>query len=76
MSKSDHSFTFKIVIGMLLGIAVGLAVHWIPFPASVRTFLIDDIFRVGGAIFINIIKMLVVPIVLVSLVCGLSLIHI
>lgn len=72
MSKSDHSFTFKIVIGMLLGIAVGLAVHWIPFPASVRTFLIDDIFRVGGAIFINIIKMLVVPIVLVSLVCGSS----
>ena len=68
--KVDHSFTFKIVIGMLVGIAVGLLLRWIPFPNAVRNFLVEDIFRVGGIIFINIIRMMVAPIVLVSLICG------
>jgi len=72
MDKVDHSFTFKVVMGMLLGIVVGLAIRWIPFSDSVRGFLTNDILQVGGSIFINIIKMLVVPIVLVSLICGSS----
>ncbi len=57
MHKVDHSFTFKILIGMLLGIVVGLAIRWIPFSDHVRSFLIDDILGVGGSIFLNIIKM-------------------
>ncbi|MCB1827919.1 MAG: cation:dicarboxylase symporter family transporter, partial [Coxiellaceae bacterium] len=68
--KVDHSFTFKIVIGMAAGILIGLLLRWIPIPSGLRAFLIDDVFRVGGAIFLNIIRMMVVPIVLVSLICG------
>jgi len=66
----DHTFTFKIIIGMIAGIIIGLLVRWLPLSASVQNFLIDNIFRVGGDIFLNIIRMLVVPIVLVSLICG------
>lgn len=68
--KVDHSFTFKIVLGMFAGIVIGLLIRWIPFSPAVRSFLVDDVLRVGGTIFINIIRMMVVPIVLVSLICG------
>lgn len=68
--KVDHSFTFKIVIGMFAGILIGLLLRWIPLSVHVRTFIVDDILGVGGSIFINIIRMMVVPIVLVSLICG------
>lgn len=37
-----------------------------------NTFLIDGLFTAGGAIFVNSLKMLVVPLVFVSLVCGVS----
>lgn len=67
---SPHTFTFKILIGMGLGIIVGLAIKWLPLPVGVSNFLVTDILKTGGDIFINIIKMLVVPIVLVSLICG------
>jgi len=67
-----HTFTFKILIGMALGIIVGLVIKWLPLSESMRHLLAIDILKTGGDIFINIIKMLVVPIVLVSLICGSS----
>ena len=70
--KQHHSFTFKILIGMGLGIIVGLAIKWLPLSPATQAVLVTDILQTGGAIFLNVIKMLVVPIVLVSLVCGSS----
>jgi Na+/H+-dicarboxylate symporter len=72
MQKVDHGFTVKIVVGMLLGMVLGLSIRWLPFSPSVQNTLINDVFQVGGTIFIHIIRMLVVPIVLVSLICGTS----
>lgn len=68
--QANRLFTLHIVIGMLVGVGVGLLIKWLPFTESVRHVLVNDILDTGGKIFLNLIKMMVVPIVLVSLVCG------
>jgi len=68
-----HELTIKILIAMGLGALVGLAFYYIPKGetfAHVDSFLIGGVFDVGGALFISSLKMLVVPLVFVSLVCG------
>ncbi len=77
-----EGLTSKIVIGMFAGILLGTIFQWmlpkdgdliIPlylFDFSVRGFFVDGIFEIGGKIFVSSLKMLVVPLVFVSLVCG------
>lgn len=72
MHQDGHRFTVKILIGMLLGILVGLSFKWMPISAEVKDFFVEDIFGVIGEIFLRLIQLLVVPIVLVSLICGAS----
>lgn len=75
--KSGHeirlfgfTLTTLILIALGLGIASGLAVKsWVSSP-EVASFLIDGVFKVGGEIFFASLKMLVVPVVFVSIVCG------
>lgn len=70
-SKSGKlGLTAKILIGMLTGLAAGVVVHYLPQSDLLDTYVTNGIFEVGGAIFMAIMKMLVVPVVLVSLVCG------
>ncbi|MDP4945958.1 dicarboxylate/amino acid:cation symporter [Alishewanella sp. SMS8] len=76
------SLTLRIVIGMLAGLAVGFFFQFLLGGAEERNlallgldiplkaFFVDGIFHVGGEIFIASLKMLVVPLVFVSLVCG------
>lgn len=76
------SLTARIVLGMTAGIAVGFFFQWLLAGADERhltllglslplkAFFVDGIFHVGGEIFIASLKMLVVPLVFVSLVCG------
>lgn len=59
-------------MGMVLGIIIGLLFRWLPLSSYIRNFFVMNVFHVLGTIFINIIRMMVVPIVLVSLVCGVS----
>jgi len=40
------------------------------FTFSFKGFFVDGIFHIGGQIFVNSLKMLVVPLVFISLVCG------
>lgn len=83
MSKiKTLSLTTRIMIGMALGILVGFIFqtilagqddYLIPlglFSLPIKAFFVDGIFHVGGQIFIASLKMLVVPLVFVSLVCG------
>ncbi|WP_290614600.1 dicarboxylate/amino acid:cation symporter [Arsukibacterium sp. UBA3155] len=74
--------TARIVIGMVAGILVGfffkailagqeervLTLFGMALP--LKAFFIDGVFHAGGEIFIASLKMLVVPLVFVSLVCG------
>ncbi|SEK35592.1 Na+/H+-dicarboxylate symporter [Colwellia chukchiensis] len=80
--KKQASLTTRIVTGMVAGILIGSLLQWlmpdgsdavIPlylFDLSIRGFLVDGVFEVGGQIFISSLQMLVVPLVFVSLICG------
>ena len=69
--KENLSLTLRIILAMILGLVTGLIIKFF-FPASqlLQVFLIDGLFHIIGTIFIASLKMLVVPIVFVSLVCG------
>ncbi|RKD34344.1 dicarboxylate/amino acid:cation symporter [Thermohalobacter berrensis] len=70
--KNKSSLTKKILIGLVLGALFGLILNKVPSGYIKDTLLIDGILQLVGGIFINAIKMLVVPLVFVSLVCGAS----
>jgi len=64
------SLTFKIVLGMGAGLAVGLLLNGIGVSGWIEDFLVNGVLHVGGSIFLASLKLLVVPLVFVSLVCG------
>lgn len=70
--KSNSNLTVKILLAMLLGVVVGSALKFLPLPVSVYTFLVNGVLKTGGTIFVTVLRMLVVPVVLISLVCGSS----
>ena len=74
MSQSKKiSLTMKVLIGMLLGIIVGLAFNLGGLNTDgsfINTYIVDGVFYVVGKMFINALKMLVVPLVFFSLICG------
>ena len=59
---------------MILGFVLGSGVHMIALADDgiVMVYFIDGLFDIGGKIFIASLKLLVVPLVFVSLVCGAS----
>ncbi len=82
--QSNHKFglTARILIGMISGILTGVILQelfgtsgdlLIPLgitTLSVNDFFVNGIFHVGGSIFVASLKMIVVPLVFVSLVVG------
>ncbi|KPU26677.1 sodium:dicarboxylate symporter [Caloranaerobacter sp. TR13] len=70
--KSKTSLTQKILIGLILGVFFGIILNKLPASYIKDTIIINGILRLVGGIFINSIKMLVVPLVFVSLVVGAS----
>ncbi|MDD3577334.1 MAG: cation:dicarboxylase symporter family transporter, partial [Halothiobacillus sp.] len=67
------SLTSKVLIGMGLGIAVGLFINLsgLNFKGGfVNTYVVEGLFYVVGKLFINALKMLVVPLVFFSLLSG------
>jgi Na+/H+-dicarboxylate symporter len=67
----------KILIGMAAGVLVGTLLNWMSgeagsFLANLAAWLVNSVFDVVGSIFIASLKLLVVPLVFVSLVCGSS----
>lgn len=69
MTWSGMSLTAKILIAMAAGLLVGLGLF---FSGLSEVDGLRSIFEVGGKIFLASLKLLVVPIVLVSLVCGVT----
>ena len=66
------SLTQRILIAMGLGLILGALLQWIALPQEhfVSAFVLNGFIDAGGKIFITLLKMLVVPLVFVSLVCG------
>ena len=81
-SSKKSSLTTRIVIGMILGIALGSFLQWLMpngtdlvfdlflFELSIQNFLVNGVLEIIGQIFMASLRMLVVPLVFVSLVCG------
>ena len=62
-----------ILISMILGLIVGLFLNLYVTNSYIKDFiLIDNVFYLGGNIFIRLMKMLVVPLVFCSIVVGVS----
>lgn len=67
-----HTLTRRIVIAMLAGIALGAALNLAGPQAWVQSFVLDGAFKVVGTLFVSALKMMVVPLVFVSLVAGVT----
>lgn len=69
--KNKLGLTSKILIGMGAGIALGLILrNALPESDIVNDYITEGFLHVIGTIFISSLKMLVVPLVFISLVCG------
>lgn len=65
------SLTAKVMIGMVLGLAVGLIFNTIGSP-FINDNIVGGLFAMIGKMFVNALKMLVVPLVAFSLICGVA----
>ena len=74
MSESKKmSLTVKVLVGMALGITVGLIINLGGMNATgsfINVYIVEGLFHVIGKMFVNALKMLVVPLVFFSLLCG------
>jgi len=71
-SEKKMSLTVKVLLGMALGIIVGLVLNLtgLVHNTFVDTYIVNGLFHVVGKMFVNALKMLVVPLVFFSLICG------
>ncbi len=67
------SFTQKILIAMAAGIVVGVTFSVVGAPLqAVSDVLVDGLLDAVGRVFVVLLQMMVVPLVLVSIVCGVA----
>ena len=67
------SFTQRILLSMFVGVLVGITLNIFgPAIPRINEFLVEGLFYVVGAAFIALLQLMVVPLVLVSLVCGVN----
>ncbi|ENA36175.1 MULTISPECIES: glutamate/aspartate:proton symporter GltP [Pseudomonas] len=69
MSKPKLSLAWQILIGLALGIAVGALLNHF---SGEKAWWIDNVLKPGGDIFIRLIKMIVIPIVISTLIVGIA----
>lgn len=65
MEKKKLSLPAQIFIALLLGIVVGLAFYFMGKPEITTNYL-----KPFGTIFVNLLKFIVVPVVLLSMIDG------
>ncbi|MDH4583869.1 glutamate/aspartate:proton symporter GltP [Pseudomonas sp. BN415] len=69
MTKARLSLAWQILIGLVLGIAIGALLNH--FSAE-KAWWIANVLQPAGDIFIRLIKMIVIPIVIASLIVGIA----
>jgi|TARA_B110001450_G_scaffold237469_1_gene243730 Na+/H+-dicarboxylate symporter len=73
MIETPKNLTRNILLGMFLGFVAGSILYYLNiFPESVTTFVRVYVFNLGSSIFVNLLKLLIVPLVFFSLVSGIS----
>lgn len=71
MEKKKMSQSTKIIIGLCLGIVFGLLCN-LAFPANVYGVIKTWVLNSVGTIFLNGIKVTIVPLVMLSMICGVA----
>ena len=69
----NMGLTGKIIVAMVLGIILGLFINYSGLNTEgsfVNDYVTNGFFAIIGKLFVNSLKMLVVPLVLISLICG------
>lgn len=69
---NSKNLTRNILIGMMLGAATGIVINLVGPDKPGLALLVNDIFPLLGSIFVRSLQLLVVPLVLLSLICGTS----
>jgi Na+/H+-dicarboxylate symporter len=66
------SLTQRILLAMAFGLILGVILQWANFPKDhfLSLYFLDGFIDAGGKIFVTLLKMMVVPLVFVSLICG------
>ena len=64
------TLTSKILLGLLLGFIFGLILNQVPSGYIKDSLILDGVLKILGSGFTSAIKMMVVPLVFVSLICG------
>ena len=71
VEKKKMGLTVKVLLGLVLGLITGVIINmFFTGNAFVDTWLVNGFFLMIGKMFINALKMLVVPLVTFSLICG------
>ncbi len=71
MPTKKMTITRKILIAMCLGLLLGSLINaFLQNNEFIQTYLVQGLFHVIGKAFVNALKMLVVPLVTFSLICG------
>lgn len=72
MDLAKSNLTRNILIGMGGGIVLGFLINWLGLQENefVSAYVLDGALKVVGDIFVRSLKLLVVPLVFVSIVCG------
>ncbi|MEJ2681192.1 MAG: dicarboxylate/amino acid:cation symporter [Gammaproteobacteria bacterium] len=77
LTRNQHTTTYRILIALVAGLFLGVLLFQITIAwpdtvlaAHVKAVWIDGIFKWGGEVFIRLLKVLVVPLVFFSLICG------
>ncbi|MDA9220428.1 dicarboxylate/amino acid:cation symporter [Gammaproteobacteria bacterium] len=73
MIDAPKNLTRNILLGMLVGFILGAILYYSNFlPLRLKEFIEIYVFNLGSSIFVNLLKLLIVPLVFFSLVSGIS----
>ena len=73
MIETPKNLTKNILLGMFFGLLFGAVIFYLDPLPEYLTFLVGAyLFNLGGDIFINLLKLMIVPLVFFSLVTGIS----
>ena len=73
MIDAPKNLTRNILLGMLVGFVLGAILYYSNFlPLRLKEFIEMYVFNLGSSIFVNLLKLLIVPLVFFSLVSGIS----
>lgn len=64
------SFTKKIIVAMILGVAIGITLNLFIADTLTSDFIIIKVFSLVSDLFISALKLIIIPLIFFSIVCG------